>query len=175
VKEILLTKGYVARVSDKKYTEVMRGPKWCAQEIRDKKGNLWAVYAVRTFWNAEKSTREYMHRFILGVTDRKIKVDHKDGDGLNNQTRNLRISTDKQNQGNSKKQKNRSSKYKGVTFAKTYGKWQVSIMKDGRLKALGRFAGEEDAARAYDTAARVVFGKFACVNFPTASERSALI
>lgn len=38
-----------------------------------------------------------MHRWIMGVTDPEIEVDHRDNDGLNNQRYNLRPCTHLQN------------------------------------------------------------------------------
>ena len=42
-----------------------------------------------------------MHRIIMNCPDGKF-IDHKDGNGLNNQKENLRICTKQQNSGNSK-------------------------------------------------------------------------
>jgi hypothetical protein len=108
-----------------------------------------------------------MHRFILGATDRKVKVDHKDRDGLNNQRYNLRPSTNGQNNMNSSKRSDgNSSKYKGVCWHKRYGKFQAGIKLNGRSKYLGMFTDELQAALAYDAAAREHFGEFALCNFP---------
>ncbi len=43
-----------------------------------------------------------MHREILNVHGREKKVDHKDGNGLNNQKQNLRICTHSDNNGKQK-------------------------------------------------------------------------
>ena len=54
-----------------------------------------------------------MHRFICGVTNRKAKVDHDDGNGLNNQRYNLRPCTNGQNNMNQQKRSDGvSSRYK---------------------------------------------------------------
>ena len=45
------------------------------------------------------------------------------------------------------------------------------INKDGVRESLGHYDTPEDAARAYDEAARFYFGKFACVNFPHPGEQ----
>jgi len=42
--------------------------------------------------------------------------------------------------------------------------WEAQIKIDGKTKHLGHFKREEDAARAYDEAARQLFGKFALFN-----------
>ena len=44
--------------------------------------------------------------------------------------------------------------------------WFVSAEVDGRRLSLGYFAFEEDAAHAYDEAAREHHGEFAQLNFP---------
>lgn len=57
-----------------------------------------------------------------------------------------------------------TSKYKGV-HRDRHGKYRARIYKDGVITSLGAYLNEEDAARAYDKAARTLFGEFAYLNF----------
>lgn len=129
-------------------------------------------------WYAHKGSNEYyarcnskgyegvfMHRLILGITDLKSLVDHQDHNGLNNQRRNLRLATHSQNSINRRKQKNCSSVYIGVYWNKIRQLWQSYIKKNSICTYLGAFENEEDAAFAYDNAARKEFGEFANLNF----------
>ena len=119
-----------------------------------------------------------LHRFITGVNDPAIKVDHKSGNSLDNRRQNLRTATHAQNLYNSRKKSNaKSSKYKGVHFSKAQAgpkKWHAMIRAPGRSRWLGGFETQEEAAKAYDAAAREAFGEFACVNFPLKGERCAI-
>lgn len=47
------------------------------------------------------------------------------------------------------------------------GRWQAQIQAESRHRHLGYFDSAEDAARAYDGAARELFGEFARLNFPS--------
>ena len=59
-----------------------------------------------------------------------------------------------------------SSKFKGVT-KRGKASWEAQIeLGKRKAKYLGAFSSEEDAARAYDAAARTYFGEFAYQNFP---------
>ena len=162
VMEVPLTKGYVALVDAKDYKRVMQF-KWHAKT--KKNGHTLFVYAARNVAvGPYKQTTERMHRFILGVQDRKIDVDHEDGNGLNNCRRNLRKATRQQNMRNMKIDKNRGrSQYKGVSRDKS--RWKSAIAINGKKQVLGWFIAELDAAMAYDTAARKEFGEFARCNF----------
>ncbi len=62
-------------------------------------------------------------------------------------------------------QQGRSSRYKGVSWQASRGKWYAQIRIDGRSKNLGRFDEEEDAARAYDKAVRGLGIDIAFTNF----------
>lgn len=105
-----------------------------------------------------------MHREILGIMDSKIKVDHKDRNGLNNQRSNLRIATYSQNASNCKGRAGSSSKYKGVSKLTTCRRWVAQIWKDKKKHYLGLFKTEKDAAIAYNKEAEKLHGEFAYIN-----------
>jgi hypothetical protein len=107
--------------------------------------------------------RIYLHRFILGITDPKIRVDHQDGDGLNCRRSNIRVSTPSLNTANAGKRPG-SNPYKGVL--KRGSRWIARIKVNYTSRHLGTFDTPEEAARAYDRAAVETFGEFARLNFP---------
>jgi hypothetical protein len=60
------------------------------------------------------------------------------------------------------------SKYRGVSRNSGRGKpWKANIRYDGKQHSLGSFEDEEEAARAYDRAAKVHKGEVAQLNFYT--------
>jgi hypothetical protein len=101
-----------------------------------------------------------MHRLILGVKDRKIRVDHKDRNGLNNQRNNLRIANVVQNAGNSRKRDNKTG-FKGVS--RRGKRFMAYIGVKGKVSYLGSFDTAELASVAYEAAANKYFGEFARV------------
>ncbi len=108
-----------------------------------------------------------LHALIIGFPKKPFTVDHIDGNPLNNQRNNLRICREKDNARNARKCKTKtSSKYKGVTLENGY--WRVTIVADRARFALGNYELEEDAAKAYDSAAVLLFGEFARTNFRNA-------
>ena len=102
----------------------------------------------------------YLHRLLMGALPGE-EVDHEDGDGLNNRRGNLRLATHAQNLANQAPQSGRSSRFKGVSWYTRSGRWRATAAR----RHVGFFDDEEDAARAYDAAARAAFGAFARVNF----------
>lgn len=155
-REIPLTQGKVAIVDASDYDELSRH-EWCAVPRKQ----TW--YAMRNQIVNGKSVCHYMHRDITGVA-KGVKVDHKDGDGLNNTRDNLRPATNQQNSFN-KRSVGGKSQYKGVTWCKFAGRWRARICRDGKVVNIGRFDHEEEAARAYDELARELYGEFAWLNF----------
>ena len=84
------------------------------------------------------------------------ELDHINRDRSDNRIENLRPCTHSQNLGNSRA---RVHKYKGVTFCKTTQKWRAQL--NGHL---GRFDTIEEAALAYNKAAKEHYGEFAKLN-----------
>lgn len=110
----------------------------------------------------------FLHRLILNVPEGKV-TDHINGVRWDNRRVNLRICTLAENGMNRVKGFNaKTSDYKGVHFRKDNQSrpWRASIRKDGKLRHLGNFMTQEDAARAYDQAAKTMFGPFSKLNFP---------
>jgi len=138
--EVYLTQGKVAIVDAKDFPRVARY-RWTAAKNRNK---WYAQRSVPKPGGGQKT--EKMHSFILGTKER---IDHWDGDGLNNRRRNLRPCTNSQNHANRDKQVGKyTSKYKGVT--RDHNSWKAQIMVEGKLIYLGSFQKELDAARAYN-------------------------
>ena len=81
---------------------------------------------------------------------------------LDNRIANLRLNTRGGNMHNRAKAANASSRYYGVSLVG--GRWQASIMFEGTPHALGYFLREENAARAYNTAAVRFYGDKANLN-----------
>lgn len=141
-------------VDDEDY-EFLKRWKWQATSIGQKRTR----YAVRS------SYPRSMHRLLLNVTDSKIQVDHIDGNGLNNQKNNLRLCDSFGNARNKRAPRRKfTAKYKGVYFRRKEKTYQAQIRFNYKIIYLGRFKVEEDAARAYNEAAKVYHGEFARLN-----------
>lgn len=156
MKEIELNKGYIAMVDDEDYDLVSKY-KW---QVIEKKSNK---YAKTRKWNGSGYDHFSMHRLILGAKKGE-SVDHADGNGLNNQRFNIRICTESQNAMNRGKNPTSGFKYKGITWCAYNNRYRAEIYKDGKRYRLGRFKTEEEAALAYNEAAKRLHGAFAKLN-----------
>lgn len=97
MKEIQLTKGMTALVSDEDYDRLSQY-KWQAS----KKNSYGKDYFYATRSSYDKETKKtgmiYMHREIVTDTDgRFMVVDHRNGNTLDNQRDNLRPATRREN------------------------------------------------------------------------------
>ena len=122
---------------------------------------------------SNKGKTLYLHRLITGLENasRSIYVDHIDHNGLNNSRDNLRITDNKGNQQNQRKHLSdqNHSCYKGVT-KHSYNKsnpWIAHITLSGKIKHLGNYRTEEEAALSYNRAAIEHFGSMANLNIIT--------
>jgi len=122
-------------------------------------------YAARWQRNRHGRKKIWMHRELIDIPNGMV-CDHISGNGLDNRKANLRPATVSQNLCNRPKRKDPTrSKYKGLEWDKRQRKWKARIQHNGRRIYLGSFAGEIEAAQAYDRKAKALFGEFARPNF----------
>ncbi len=155
---IPLTQGKFAIVDIEDYSYLMQW-KWCAH----KHGS--AYYARRgVYCPVQSGTKTiHLHREIIKIP-KGLFPDHINRNGLDNRKCNLRTCSHRENLCNQSPQKNAASRYKGV--GQSGKRWLSRITHKGKRIHLGTFNIEVDAAKAYDEKARVLFGEFACCNFP---------
>jgi hypothetical protein len=152
MKKISLTNGGFAIVDDDNFDEII---KYSWQ-------NNGVGYATR---GGGRGKTIRMHRSIMDVSDPKIHIDHINMDKLDNRKCNLRLSNPSLNHANMAKQKNRSSKYKGVSWDKWTNSWKVKVRCNYKIYNIGRSNDEVEAAKMYDKKAKELFGNFARLNF----------
>lgn len=146
-------------------TMYLAGGKTALIDMRDAhliQGRAWCV-AGRGYVIASDTTK--LHRLIMGAGPGE-EVDHINGNPLDNRRSNLRMATSAQNKWNTRRFSNNTSGYRGVSFRKDRGKFRAYINLDNKQRSLGMFHTAEEAARAYDAAAKELFGEFARLNFP---------
>ncbi len=118
-------------------------------------------YVQRHHTTPEKpSTIMLMHHDVMG----KQRLDHKDGNKLNNTRDNLRPCTQRQNSFNRSSSKSNTSGYKCVTLHNQTGKWKAYIKVNYKQIALGCYDTPEKAAAVYNYAAIDQYGEFARLN-----------
>ncbi|MEZ4614395.1 MAG: AP2 domain-containing protein [Caldilineaceae bacterium] len=108
-----------------------------------------------------------LHHFILGKRPpAKHSVIHINYDLLDFRRRNLALVSHNLACQRQPPKKGGSSRYKGVTWHRKGRIWTSALTIDARPLHLGCFDTEEEAATAYDKAAREHYGTYARLNFP---------
>lgn len=163
MKTIKLTQNRMILVDDEDY-EWLNKYHWYLH----KTGNM--EYARRDKWKNGERTRIYMHREIMGFPE-GYTIDHKDRNGLNNQKRNLRICSFKQNLKNSKWKS--LSGLKGVypvrsihKTAKWYSRVCDVISNKRKYVYLKASNDKYECAIYSDIAMKIMHGEYAMLNFP---------
>lgn len=158
MKSIVLNTGDITFVSDEDY-EYLNQFEWKC------KTNKHTKYAYRSIRIGYKKRRcVWMHKVVLNIDNNKLRGDHKDFNGLNNQRENLRVATHQQNNCYKNSAKNSTSKYLGVSWCKRTGMWRATIFKNYKQKDCGRYKSEIEAALAYNYTAFFTHGEFANLN-----------
>lgn len=150
---IKLFSGEYVRIDEEDY-ERLSQYSWCLF-----KSEKWQ-YAIRTEYKNGTQKTIYMHREIMGVTDPKIYVDHRDHDGLNNLKSNLRVSDNRFNQYNVGKKSTSKQKYKNIRQLDE-NRWQVRVRTPKGKRVERVVYSEEDAVKLYNELALKYHGEFA--------------
>lgn len=117
------------------------------------------ITAFRRLTKSGRRTEQTMHGQLTGWP----RVDHVNGDGLDNRRENLRPATVAQT--NHRAARSGAGPYRGVSQLGT-DRWWARIRADGDRISLGVYASAKAAAKAYDWAARKFHGEYARLNFP---------
>ena len=158
-RRIRLTRGKFTIVDQDDF-EKLKEYKWHITDSRSR-----CRYAVRTVRKGGKRRRCAMHR-VISQAPEGLFVDHINRNGLDNRRGNLRIVTAQQNSWNTRLGRGQGkSKYKGVGWDNDKQKWRATIYIDNKLKHLGRFEDEKEAAATYDRTAKKYRGEYAFLNF----------
>lgn len=102
-----------------------------------------------------------LHRYLLGVKDVSVIIDHINGDPLDNRRQNLRVCTNSENTRNCKVAKNNTSGYTGIRKIAKSGRYNVRITFNRQEIHIGNFENIEDAIEARIAAEKKYFGSFA--------------
>lgn len=148
IKKIYTTRGQTILVDDRFYDDLINYKWWYHSR----------GYAITRFKMGHKRVGEriYLHRLILEMTGMIIPrgeyIDHINQNKLDNRLENLRLVTHQQNLWNSKNRKNKTSKYRGVSWSSDPGRakrWIVKVNHNGKQRTIGYFSTEDEAAVAY--------------------------
>lgn len=138
MKLIALTQGQFAIVDDEDYDELSKF-KWFANKDRN------TFYAARVSYDGKTKKNIRMHRLIMGFP--QLQIDHRNGNGLDNRKFNLRIVDTRQNGQN--RHDTTSSRFPGVYWRESKGRWIATITHKGKRIYLGSFREEVDAFKCY--------------------------
>lgn len=104
-----------------------------------------------------------LHRVIMQPPP-DILVDHVNRDAADCRRENMRLATHRQNSAYSRRGFEGRSRFRGVSAGRR-GRWVARIRHSGCRIFIGSFDTEEQAAIAYDIAAKEHHGEFAMTNF----------
>lgn len=109
-----------------------------------------------------------LNRLVMDAQPGQV-VAFVDGDGLNCTKENLRIGDGftvvRLTHSEKLDKKRTKAAFRGISRARKLDRWRAKIVVGGKSIHLGTFDAPEDAAKAYDMAARKYYGAYAVTNF----------
>jgi len=135
-------------VIDRGDYNLVKDYRWCMQKTHSNKYCSTRI----------KDKTVFIQHVIIG----RMWLDHIDRDGLNNRRFNLRNCTQQQNNFNKGLRSDNTTGYKGIFWR--CSAWAAQICRSGVHHYLGTFETKEEAALAYNKAAKELFGEFAYLN-----------
>lgn len=111
----------------------------------------------------KNKTLYLLHRVVMNAPD-GVKVDHINGDGLDNRKENLRMCTNSENAWNRRKNKDNTSGFTGVNWNKLKQRWMSRVQANGKRIHIGYFDSIEEAVTARDEVAKILHGEFVILN-----------
>ena len=118
-------------------------------------------YIHFSFFGKKRKAHRMAWLYVYGYIPDGL-IDHIDGDKTNNAILNLRLATNAQNLANMHKINSKSG-FRGVYESKYKGEVKGYIAQFNK-KHLGYFKKKEDAARAFDSYLKEMYGEFAKVS-----------
>lgn len=166
MKLLKLSNGNTVKIDDHVWTAVQKHS-WY-QHTRN------YVSDVATLRKGKPRKEIFLKHYVLGMEDPRqtygasIAVGYKNDDPLDCRIENLLVYSKHEAMHRRMKHnpKKFSSQYKGVSLRRDTGMWRAYIKSGDKLKQLGQYKTERDAALAYDTAAFELWGEYARLNFP---------
>jgi len=120
-------------------------------------------YAVRNIGTRENKELVFMHRYIT-MAPKCYQVDHINQNKLDNTMQNLRLVKPEKNYINRKMLPSNKTGFKGVCWDAKRGRYIASIQYQNKHYTLGRYNTKEEAALAYNDAAKRLHGEYAYLN-----------
>jgi hypothetical protein len=106
-----------------------------------------------------KGKTVYLHRLLMNP-DEGMVIDHINGIKTDNRKENLRICTAIENNRNRKLNSNNTSGFKGVYWNKNKQRYIAQVKINNKKVIAGTFKTLQEAALAYETKAKQLFGSF---------------
>ncbi len=136
-----------------------------AHKWRATKGTTGRLRVVTSIRGPKGVKTITLGKFLMDPPPGKQVYPRRFNDGLDYRKSNLIVCTLQERQRLlPKKRSKTTSSYRGVSYSKADGRWRAGIEVDGRSINLGHFDTEEEAALAYNAAARHHFGDMAYQN-----------
>ncbi len=140
--------------------EIISKVKIDLEDVNKVKDRKWYLDTHGYIESGTGGKRVRLHRFIMGVTDKNIHIDHINHDVKDNRKQNLRLCTNQENSRNKSIARSNTG-YIGVSYVKRDNVYQASIKVNYKKINLGQSKNMLDALKARLEAEKKYFGEFA--------------